>query len=336
MAAAFGAMEQSDVSVRSLSSMGISTDSGVRLRDCGSGKEAATARREIAAKLIELKPTTCARLSSLSTGDTAHASDVLRKVEVLVAAVMDEVLQHAAAGRAGAKSASPTKETVHVLLEKEEDRAYSNPKYSNADVTSQIELVWSMYNHVVRSKMMPKLGLCKRICYHVKEAATWPDPDRIKLEEYRRDPTDRPLTLFEREVWGVCTIACGEVVPAGKRDNGAGDFEGFEPQWASVNVAMALLGEINEKRDATADNVMRNALKQMRAALFSATDLGRESASLAMQGQISRVKEYIVLRQECGNTPVKEKKAPSTPKTQKTTRTQAPKKRGKKRGAAEA
>ena len=291
LASAIGAIHRSNVSLQVLRNLGITTASGVRLRDCVSGAEAAKARREIRAALITAKPNTCSTLSSVPVSADNHEADRANVVDMIVAAIGDELR------RLDTPAAGGTLASV-VTLEKEEEQSFSNPKYTNDDVKGQILMVLGMYNMVVRSKQLPQLKEMKKISFYVKTAATWPDPERLKLEAYRREATDRPITLFAREVWGVVVVAAAEAVPAGKRDDGAGKKTGSPAQWANANVARAMLGELDDLRDSTPDDLMTMVVKQMRSALHRGTDLGNETASLAMQTQISRVSEYITVRKD--------------------------------------
>ena len=109
---------------------------------------------------------------------------------------------------------------------------------------------------------------------------------RVPLSAMRVDKRDSEFTLCRRLALAVVTVAAGEGVTAGLRDEGAGYVDGYAPQWANAAVFLELINELDEVRDSISDAVMGAICAVMHATMHKATSRAKETASLAGSRQV--------------------------------------------------
>ena len=108
---------------------------------------------------------------------------------------------------------APENNTSYVVTQSEEERAFSLTTYTIEEATKQRGVLVKLHNLRVRPFLTPSIGALKNLGYWLKVEMCWPDPHRLKLEKFKRDPNDTPFLKFKRMVYGVAIILAGEKVP---------------------------------------------------------------------------------------------------------------------------
>ena len=289
-----------------LYNLGMGTDCGMRLADCDTPKKKAQVRSEIATTLLSMD-STLLKLGHSSTGDVNELKrsallGLTRLAGTVVEAIVTRNQAKAAAVVGAGAGGTPARagdggNVNYVVTQSEEERGFTVPDYGNDTVKKQKELVAAIYNLVIRPSHLPGTGGMKKVAYWVTKEGVWPDPVRVPLSAMRVDKSDSEYTLFRRLALAVVTVAAGEGVSAGLRDEGAGYVDGYAPQWANAAVFLELINELDEVRDSISDSVMGAICAVMHATMHKATSRAKETASLAGSRQVSKVAEYVTQHQ---------------------------------------
>ena len=249
-------------------------------------------------------------------GHGSTEADVRRSAVLAIGRIITAIVTAAnrGTGSSVATGVAPTNQTSYVVTQTEEERGFTVPSYDADDVKRQLKVLSRMFNLRIRAHGLPSMGGMKKQAFWVQKENCWPDPARVPLETMRRDPTDSALTLFRRMANGVATVAAGEKVPSGIRDEGAGDFEDggvTTSLWLNGNQLIDLLAELEEVSDRLSNAEMAGVTAVMHDSLHKSTLRGQESASLAMSRQICKVTEYVA--QQKGISRAKGEQPPGKP-----------------------
>ena len=286
---AIGLVERvSVVDIAVLKMLGAGTSSGTALSECTTAKEKADSRKEIVAALLAADPGLLAKLGGDESDESVRGEVAAKAAARLVAAVVE-----AATAGAGTGGDDPHSVTNYVVTQTEEERGYTVPSYDADDVRRQKAVIDKMHNLKMRPHELPTLGQLKKIRYWVVNETATADPTRVPLTGMRRDPRDSAYTCIKRYVLGHVLCAAGESAAAGLRDEGAGDLLKFGTQWLNADKAVELLQELDEVRDHITDPEMMAAGAVMVETMHKATLRAKETASLAVARQISKVPEYV-------------------------------------------
>lgn len=284
-----------------LKAIGAGTSEGELLMFCSTAEEKTRVIKRLANNVV-----THANLDEKKDGSKSpeHTAKVIAEMTraffrlwtVLKEIEEEEHPMHAAAAT-NAKTASSQPVVVHTGTE--EERAYSVATWGQTELSTQTDLVKSIYNIKVRPHYMAPISKLRKIAYAVTVEGGWPLASRVPLESVRTAPTDTAVTLFARLLYGVCVVAAGMAVPKGVRDDGAGAVDGAaEPQWASMEKAVALLEEVRELAEALPNGRMKLIVDLMHKQLGKASMMGNSTPSLEMAQMASRAPEYAALRLE--------------------------------------
>ena len=204
----------SEVTKPVLECLGFGSPSGLRLADLTSPDTMATHRSEYVVALLTADTELWDIYGDSSSGADEHTRTAHLAVARLVAAVVEKVKAANVPTPANETKGSAAV-TSYVVTQSEEDRAFSFEGYTMADTTRLRDVLVKLHNIKVRPFYTPKIGVMKNIAYWLKVEFCWPDKNRLKMEKFKHEPTDTPLVIFKRMVYGIMIILAGEKVPAG-------------------------------------------------------------------------------------------------------------------------
>ena len=272
------------------------------LSECTTAESKAKSRREISAAL--LAEDEAALLKEYGGKGTLDARKVkaLTTISRLVAAVVEEALyqKEQSLSVAAAPAAGDQKSNLVLQQESEEDRGYVLTEYRTNDVKTNVTVVLKMYNLRLRQHFMPTHHVMKCLAHWWQVEQCWPDPARLPLSKFKRDADDTALLLFKRLVYGVLVVAAGAGVPAGIRDDGAGNLRKHVPQWANGNQLNELLLELEECQSKMDEATTKAVTTLMHVSMHKSTTRSGESVSLAAARQMSKVAEYVAAQSAKG------------------------------------
>ena len=274
-----------------LKSMGLGASAGVRLMECDTCEEKAKYRQAYVTELIALDPS----LAKLAAGKKAAERKVnsVKELARRVASLCDHLKKKDELSDAP----TPTRSTLTVVTQSEEDRETTLTSLDVAGVTAKRELCKEMYNLRVQPHEIAPVNQLKRVGHWVVTEQCFPDPGRYPYTKMTGASTDGHLLQFRRMLLGCVVIAAGVEAPTEKRDDGAGlkdlDRGLYGAQWANANVAIDLLAQIDEKRDVLTNADIGHVCAALSTALFKATTLGGTTLSLAMAQAMSMVPQLI-------------------------------------------
>ena len=177
-------------------------------------------------------------------------------------------------------------------MEKEEDRQYSKADFGTQELNTCKEVMEEMYDYEVSPHELGELKTLKKVAHWVMNEQCMPDPERLKMEMFRKDKTDSHSTLLRRYLMSCCLVAAGQGLPTpATRDGCAGDHEAGK-QWFHFKRAQALMKEMEEIRDLLSDDQVGLIAGVMLSTMHKATHRGKESASLAAMNQLAKIPEY--------------------------------------------
>ena len=273
-----------------LQNLGSGTPSGVVLTGCVTAVELAKARKEMSKAIYLCDP------KAQTLGDTERGR--LLEVERRLGALLECLKASRAPPLASAPALKATGEHVSYVVQKsEEEREFSMNQWTSDDVSDQLEAILRMYGLNLRPHERPSLSQQKKICYWAIKEGVFADANRVPLSGLKFDKFDDSLLCFRRLCMGHLVAGAGAVIQAGLRDDGAGNVPGFAPQWISGLVVIDLLKDLEEVRDRTApgdrERVMARVTQVMYDSLHRASQRGKQSISLALSHQISKVSEHV-------------------------------------------
>ena len=279
--------------VLSMLGVGSAKTAGQILAEAGSAKAKATLRESYAEELFDADASLDVLLG---TGGNA-AADRARAL-VAIARMLAGIVSQCQLATQRSIGSPGGVAPLQVVAETEEERTQAMPGYATDTVKEQKERLRKMYNIRLRPFQLPKHAVLKKVAYWVKEEGQWPDPTALPLSKFKMDPTDSKQTMFERKMYATMTVAAGETVPAGVRDDGAGATTGFGVQWLNGELGQDLLVELSEHRDRLAKEepgAMGRIVEMMDMAIAKGTEASsNESASLAIQKQMPEVAKYLM------------------------------------------
>ena len=273
-----------------LKNIGMGSTAGVRLLDCEGAVEKSTYRQAYVTELVALDPS----LAKLATGKKASERKMnsVKELARRLASLCDHLKK-----KDEQEAPTPTRSTLTVVTQSEEDRETTLTSLDSVGVTARRELCKEMYNLRVQPHEMAPVNQLKRVGYWVVTEQCFPDPGRYPYTKMTGASTDGHLLQFRRMLLGCVLIAAGVEAPKERRDDGAGkkDLErgAYAAQWANANVAVDLLAQIEEKRDVLTNAEVGYVCAALSTALFKATTLGGATLSLAMAQAMSTVPQLI-------------------------------------------
>ena len=279
-----------ELNLNVLKNIGLGSTAGVRLLGCEGAVEKSTYRQAYVTELVALDNS----LAKLAPGKKAseRRMNSVKEIARRLASLCDHLKK-----KDEQEAQTPTRSTLTVVTQSEEDRETTLTSLDSAGVTARRELCKEMYNMRVQPHEMAPMNQLKKIGYWVVTEQCFPDPGRYPYTKMTGASTDGNLLQFRRMLLGCVLIAAGVEAPKGKRDDGAGkkDLEKspYAAQWANANVAMDLLAQIDEKRDVLTNADIGHVCAALSTALFKATTLGGATLSLAMAQAMSMVPQLI-------------------------------------------
>ena len=204
LAPAIASIEGVDVITETvLDTLGMGTVGGLVLSQCTGAADTAAARVALSVQLL----TADKRLRKLGTGATP---DLLKRTALLAIGRMVTALVARAAAANGGGGLSPGGGVINVVTQSEEDRSMTLNAFTTDDMASLTTVAETMYNFRYHPFELPPFPACKKIAYHLKQFS-WPDPDRVGLEQMRLLATEYGLELHadgaackrcDRSSWG--------------------------------------------------------------------------------------------------------------------------------------
>jgi len=272
------------------------------LSECTTAESKAKSRREISAALLAEDEEALLKEYGGKGSTNARKVKAMTTISRLVAAVVEEALyqKEQSLSVAAAPAAGDQKPNLVLQQESEEDRGYVLTEYRTNDVKTNVTVVLKMYNLRLRQHFMPTHHVMKCLAHWWQVEQCWPDPARLPLSKFKRDADDTALLLFKRLVYGVLVVAAGAGVPAGIRDDGAGNLRKHVPQWANGNQLNELLLELEECQSKMDEATTKAVTTLMHVSMHKSTTRSGESVSLAAARQMSKVAEYVAAQSAKG------------------------------------
>ena len=236
---AIGELEgATEVTVTVLACLGSGTAKGKMIRSCKDADDEVATRVAIVKRLLEID-TRLVRIVPKQSNKLERARLAGLELGRRVTTLVDKAIRSLGGGGGVGTDGS-------ITLVNEDEKSYTMSSYTVDEMKDQLRLLRKMYNITVRQHELPTLSGLKKIVYAIKIDECFPDPLRVTLESMRRDPSDKPLTLWKRIVYGTFTASAGVGVKEGTRDDGAGWVEGFPAQWFNAELGVELTKELEE------------------------------------------------------------------------------------------
>ena len=261
---------------------------GWRLADCQGAAECQKAIESLASDYFKADQGFLIKLGDPET-DPARR---MRAAMLEIMRMLDNIRDTLAQKRAEKTSGGAGRDGGTVYMEKEEDRQYTKADFGIQELNLCKELIEDLYDYEVNPHELGELKAMKKVAHWVLNEGCMPDPDRLKMETFRKDKADSHSTLLRRYLMSCCVVAAGQVVTKPTtRDGDAGDHPNGK-QWFHFKRAHALMKEMEEIRDFLSDEQVGLIGGVMLGTMHKATHRGKESASLAAMNQLAKIPEY--------------------------------------------
>jgi hypothetical protein len=195
-----------------LENLGLGATFGQRLSGLKNEKKRADKTITYVSELLTADATLWDVYGDNTGGVDEHKRTAHLEIARIVTTIVDQFMVAAKVG-ATIVPTVPDNNTSYVVTQSEEERAFSLPTYTIEEASKQRAVLVKLHNLRVRPFLTPSIGALKNLGYWLKVEMCWPDPHRLKLDKFKRDSNDTPLTKFKRMVFGVAIILAGEKVP---------------------------------------------------------------------------------------------------------------------------
>ena len=276
------------LSMSTFESAGRGGSKGWRLADCHGAAECQQAIEALAADYFKADQGFLIKLGEPETDPTRRTRAALLEIMRM----LDRIRDALAARKASKTNGGGNRDGNTVYMEKEEDRQYSKADFGMQELNLCKEVMEEMYDYEVSPHELGELKALKKVAHWVMNEQCMPDPDRLKIEMFRKDKADSNSTLMRRYLMSCCLVAAGQGLPTPTtRDESAGDHDAGK-QWFHFKRAQALMKEMEEIRDFLTDDQVGLISGVMLGTMHKATLRGKESASLAAMNQLAKIPEY--------------------------------------------
>ena len=287
----------SHLSVATIRTLGLSTDTSVSLSECTTSAELAKVRKEIIKALVAADTKALLKLGK----GRPTGTDKTEAATLVVARMLTGVSTESKVAPLSPGLGNQGGGTLHVVSEKAEDLADTMQGYETSELEKQLTKARKMFNARWRSHHIAKFAQVKKIAHFVFKEGSFPEPARMPLSKMQRTANDGAFTLFCRLIRTVCVVAAGEEIKEGQRDEGAGDVPKYKPQWANINVVEDLISELDEEREQVTEAQMLGVVNTIYTSLYKSTARGNSTLSLACELLLAgKVSEFVAAQKAAG------------------------------------